>query len=377
MSMRLALALAAVAAVTVATPAGAGRAARPLLALELGRGAALDAPSRLVRVDPSTMRPTGRGLRLPCWAFGFRAAWSPAGDAVAVVPKPDERSERVHLVDAASLRLRSRVGLEGHDVCALAWPAPRAIVALAGEQGCYNRQRRLLALRIDPVAKRIVARTAVPVEGSVDAVANVPGGVAGLVGRTLVVFTTVGVRRVELPGASPAAAIAATRGGRIFVAGFDGSVVAVERDGHFEVHRWRSTSAVAKDDQRVVSAAWLGADTLAIGRGRLRVDGSVPLGARLVDTSTWRVRARDATAIGVVGASGRVVAYGADGLRLYSRTGRLLRRALRGAHLRSANVQGRYAYAAEERGADVVDLATRRESRGSADANLFYGLLLP
>src|SRR5205085_433169 len=125
--------------------------------------------------------PPGGGVRLPSWAFGFAAAWSSAGDAVAVVPKPDQTTERLYLVGSATLRLRGQISLEGHDVCALAWPARRTILALAGENGCYNGQRRLLALRIDPFVKRIVSRTAVPVDWSVDAVAAVPGGVAAVV----------------------------------------------------------------------------------------------------------------------------------------------------------------------------------------------------
>ena len=75
-------------------------------------------------------------------------------------------------------------------------------------------------------------------------------------------------------------------------------------------------------------------------------------------------------------AGDRVVAWGRDGLRLYARDGRLLRRALRGADLRYVRIRDRYAYAAEEASADVVDLVSGRETRG-ADSNLVYGLLLP
>ena len=89
-----------------------------------------------------------------------------------------------------------------------------------------------------------------------------------------------------------------------------------------------------------------------------------------------RSRTLDASSLGVASAGDRVVAYGRDGLRLYSREGRLLRRSLRGADVRWLRVRGRYAYAAEETSADVVDLATGRETRG-VDANLIYGLLLP
>jgi len=371
--MRSSLALVAAVAAGVAAAASAGPASTPLLALQLG---GLDESSYLVRVDPRKLEPMGTGLRLPGWAFGFRAAWSPTGDAVAVVPKPDETKERLHLVDAATLRLRGKVALEGHDVCALAWPAPRTILALAGEHGCYNEQRRLLALRIDPVAKRIVSQVAVPVDWSVDAVATVPGGVAAVVRDTLVVFTTRGVRRAKLPSGSVAAAIASGTRDRIFVAGFDGSVTTWTPDGRVDVHRWRATASVTKGNTPAISAAWLGGETLAIARGRLGGPRNLPLGARLVDTRTWRSRVLDGSALGVARAGDRVVAWGRDGLRLYARDGRLLRRALRGADLRYVRIRDRYAYAAEEASADVVDLVSGREPRG-ADSNLVYGLLLP
>ena len=369
------VALAAVIAATFAVAASSAPAPRPLLALQLGEGP-IDAPSHLVRLDPRTLEPRGGGVRLPSWAFGFAAAWSSAGDAVAVVPKPDETTERLYLVGSATLRLRGQISLEGHDVCALAWPARRTILALAGENGCYNGQRRLLALRIDPFVKRIVSRTAVPVDGSVDAVAAVPGGVAALARNRLVVFTTHGLRGARLPLGSVPASIAAGSRGRIFVAGFDGSVAVLGADGRVDVHRWRSLSSIAKGNAPTVSAVWLGGDVLAVGRGRLRSARNVPFGARLVDTRTWRSRTLDGSSLGVARAGDRVVAYGRDGLRLYSREGRLLRRSLRGADVRWLRVRGRYAYAAEETGADVVDLETGRETRG-ADANLIYGLLLP
>src|SRR5438067_6455660 len=201
------VALAAVIAATFAVAASSAPAPRPLLALQLGEGP-IDAPSHLVRLDPSTLEPRGVGVRVPSWAFGFAAAWSRAGDAVAVVPKPDETTERLYLIDSATLRLRGRVPLRGRDVCVLAWPARRTILAIAGENGCYNGQRSLLALRIDPLAKRIVSQTAVPVDWSVDAVAAVPHGVAAVVRTRLVVFTTRGVRRATLPSAYVPAAIA-------------------------------------------------------------------------------------------------------------------------------------------------------------------------
>jgi len=370
------VALVAVIAATFAVGAvSSAPAPRPLLALELGDGP-IDAPSHLVRLDPRTLEPREGGVRLPSWAFGFAATWSPAGDAVAVVPKPDETNERLYLVDSATLRLRGRVPLRGRDVCVLAWPARRTILALAGENGCYNGQRSLLALRIDPLAKRIVSQTAVPVDWSVDAVAAVPHGVAAVVRTRLVVFTTRGIRRATLPSASVPAAIASGSRGRIFVAGFDGSVAVLGPDGRVDVHRWRSTSSIAKGNTPTVSAAWLGGDVLAIGRGRLRGERNLPLGARLVDTRTWRSRSLDGSSLGVARAEERVVVYGRDGLRLYSRAGRLLRRSLRGADVRWVRVRGRYAYAAEGTSADVVDLATGHETRG-ADANLIYGLLLP
>jgi len=372
--MRVAL-VAVIAATFAVAAASSAPAPRPLLALQFGDGP-IDAPSHLVRLDPRTLEPRAGGVRLPSWAFGFAAAWSPAGDAVAVVPKADETTERLYVVDSATLRLRGRVPLQGRDVCVLAWPARRTILALAGEHGCYNGQRSLLALRIDPVAKRIVSRTAVPVDWSVDAVAAVPGGAAAVVRNRLVVFTTRGIRRARLPFASVPAAIASGSRGRIFVAGFDGSVAVLGPDGRVDVHRWRSTSSIEKGNTPTVSAVWLGGDVLAMGRGRLRAGSNLPFGARLVDTRTWRSHPLDGSSLGVARAGERVVAYGRDGFRLYSREGRLLRRSLRGADLRWVWIRGRYAYAAEATSADVVDLATGRETRG-ADANLIYGLLLP
>jgi hypothetical protein len=212
--------------------------------------------------------------------------------------------------------------------------------------------------------------------GHVDAVGTVPGGVAAVVRDTLVVFTTRGVRRVKLPFSSVAAAIVSGSGGRIFVAGFEGSVATLTPDGRVVVHRWRSTAGVAKGDTPTVSAVWLAAETLAIGRGRVRGPRNLPLGARLVDTRTWRSRALDASSLGVARAGDRVVAYGRDGLRVYARDGRLLRRALRGDDLRYVRVRGRYAYAAGEKSGNVVDLLNGRETRG-VDTNLVYGLLLP
>src|SRR5437763_3595690 len=261
--MRVAL-VAVIAATFAVAAASSAPAPRPLLALQFGDGP-IDAPSHLVRLDPRTLEPRAGGVRLPSWAFGFAAAWSPAGDAVAVVPKADETTERLYVVDSATLRLRGRVPLQGRDVCVLAWPARRTILALAGEHGGDNGQRSLLALRIDPVAKRIVSRTAVPVDWSVDAVAAVPGGAAAVGRNRLVVFTTRGIRRARLPFASVPAAIASGSRGRIFVAGFDGSVAVLGPDGRVDVHRWRSTSSIEKGNTPTVSAVWLGGDVLAMG----------------------------------------------------------------------------------------------------------------
>src|SRR5205823_4188123 len=141
-----------------------------------------------------------------------------------------------------------------------------------------------------------------------------------------------------------AAAIVSGTLGRIFVAGFDGSVTTWTPDGRVDVHRWRATASVTKGDTPAISAAWLGGETLAIGRGRLRGPHNLPLGARLVDTRTWRSRVLDASAVGVSRSGDRVVAYGRDGVRLYARDGRLLRASLRGADVRYLRVRGRYAY---------------------------------
>ncbi len=349
---------------------------RPLLALADG---GLDAPSRLVRLDPAslTVEPGSRpGLRLPGWAFGVKSAWSPDGSRVAIVPKPNEAAERVHVVDTRTLALRWRLALFGRDVCALAWPRPQVLLALVAERPCYWGNANVEVLQIDTAKRRIASRASVHVGWSVDATARVRDGLAALARNVLVVATAGGVRRVELP-VMPAAAAIASGEGRTFVAAADGSLAAVGPDGRVEVHRPRMTASAQKGDRDLVSAAWLGDGMLAVGRGRQRGGTNVPLGAGLVDTRTWRIRRLDDDAVGVARAGDRLLTYGRDGLRVYTRDGRLVLHALRGLVVTDVRVHGRYAYASRIATTDVVDLATGRETRSAAAQASVYGLLLP
>jgi hypothetical protein len=282
----------------------------------------------------------------------------------------------VHVVDTRRPALLWRLPLGGRDACALAWPRPRVLLALVTARPCYWGNANVEVLRIDTAARRIVGRSQAHVGWSIDATARVPGGVAALARNVLVVATAARVRRVELPLVPTAAAIAAG-GNRIFVAAADGAIAAVAPDGSVEVHRPRATASARKGNRALVSAAWLGDGMLAVGRGRQRGATNVPLGARLVDTRTWRTRRLDDDAIGVARAGDRVVTFGRDGLHVYTRGGQLVLHALRGLAVVEVRVHGRYAYASRSATTDVVDLATGRETRSIAAQASAYGLLLP
>jgi hypothetical protein len=271
---------------------------------------------RLEHVAPATLA-VRDSVRAPDASFGL--AWARRGSRIAFVAKPRATGQPVRIVDARTLRTVRVIQVGDRDVCGLTYDGASLVALVADHQPCYWSGGHFSLLRV-----MTGATVRVPALGSV--------------------FPT----------------NLAFGDGKAFVARVGGGVDAVDlRTGSTTRHRPRRTLSKG---QGIVAARWLGGHLLAAGPA-------------VVDVRSWRARTLDPTARGVAPAGGAgLVAYGPRGAAVYTRTGVLRFRVLRGVAVGSVHVVGRYLYAAEDSTADIVDLRTRREDLAAADASIVWSL---
>jgi hypothetical protein len=389
-----------VALVLLGVVAGGRAATAPFPAVLALTGGTLGSRSRLVALEPRSLRPLGESLVLPGWAFGYEWARSPDGDRVAVVPKPSEKNERLFVIGTrSSLRVFARLRLPGEDVCRLAWPsARRLLVVLTRGPACYTVTEHARLLVVDPLRGRVVARR--PLFGQVVVIAGAKTreGLALLIARpagrrgaSLILVAAARTRTVRLPrfqlpprsldksllGGAIGLAVDGQAGHAYLVAS-EGRVTDVNlASGKRSVHALplRKPSAASKGAiESTVQALWLGRGLLAITGARRAPSGRLlPLGLWLMDTRSWRSRLLDVGATGMALAGTTVLAFqpffdqlaegtSAIGLRGYSLSGSIRFRAFAGKPITVVRAQGRYAYAAglEPIGTPVIDLSRGR-----------------
>jgi hypothetical protein len=279
----------------------AAAAATALIALTTGapgQGAALRS------VDALTLRPAGQALHLPGGAFGL--AWARSGTTLALVTKPTGGlGFPIRLFHTGRLRAAGAVSVGARDVCGLTFAAP-TLVALVSTQLCYHAGGSFSVLRIDVGRRRVASTT--PIHG------------LRLAAPTNIAF-----------GA-----------GQAFVARAGGGVDALDlRTGRLRRHEPRRMLAKGEE---VVWTHWLGGGLLGVG-------------PRVVDVRTWRSRTIEPGATGIVRAGNELAAYGARGVALYSRAGRLHIRVTTIPTFAAVTAVGGRLYVGS---ATVFDLRTRR-----------------
>jgi hypothetical protein len=297
----------------------------------------------LVRTDPHTLeRLPGAAIGLgdggcaprgggeACWTV---PPWSFSPDrrrvALALNDRLDARSLR--LVDVARMRVSAEIPLRGGAIGALAWLAPRRILAVQEDSGMQS----LLVVDLD--RRRVVARKALG--DSVETLARSPRALllllapAGAIGpaRLVVADARGALRSVRLgrilaglkllsgephsvDHRAPGLAVD-PRGRRAYVAG-PGLVAEVDLARlsvrYHALAGLREPAARSKTATGYVRRAqWLG--------GRLAVSGSDseaprirPAGLALVDTRTWHVRSVDRAASDFVVAGNLLLATGSS-----------------------------------------------------------------
>ncbi len=278
---------------------------------------------KLMRIDPTTLRPSGmRALRLP-----FADAWAvaPGGRqlALAVHPHPVNESNTLELVRLPALRRQPLSVSLGGDVSALAWISPRQVVALVGKTLCCPA--RLSVVVVDLHSRRVVRRQSVA--GTVLHIARSPQGLvlltaptAAIAPASLVIVDARGVRTValgslragEIPGEGgisrwrqPGLAVDAA-GRNAYVVDPGGSLAEINlatfavaahtlstrRSLLARIDAWLEPTASAKGDSGPVrQAQWLGNGFLLVTGSNLRDTkrrlASDPAGLELIDTRDW------------------------------------------------------------------------------------------
>jgi hypothetical protein len=142
---------------------------RPLAYARLSKGVT----SELVRVDPATLRISGR--RLPLWRHDQPWVRSPDGSRLAV---GSGRARSIRIVDLRGWYVVRDIVLPRHLV-ALAWPRPDRLVAVVAGRCC---PQPLHALALEPTSGRTVASSRVW-SGNVLAAALTQEGLALVLAR--------------------------------------------------------------------------------------------------------------------------------------------------------------------------------------------------
>jgi hypothetical protein len=403
----IALFAAASGAVPAASVAKASPAAR-LLAIDFERlqgvrsGVNSSWTSFLVRVDPLTLRHSGR--RIEIGAGALISSFSPDRSRVAI---GTERGIRI--VDLRRWRLVGDVRT-GSSPTALAWLEPRALVGV-DNGGVF---------RVDPSTRRVVVRQ--PLEGSVErwqqtryglVVVVAPAAEVGPARVALISsggvprFATIDRVRIgsdrvsreqpEAPVESRGPGLAVDEeGGRAFlvlpddpVAEIDLRTLAVEYHSLVEATAVRRVAIRARPAARAksISGPWRYARSL--GNGLIAVSGwdtglvvegghqraaQKAAGLKLIDTARWTTRTLEPRASQFTLAGTLLLAYGAwwsastnkpqgMGLTAYDLTGNELFHLFGEEKVWAARTAGRYTYVEVGDVTKVVDLETRRVLR--------------
>lgn len=278
--------------------------AATLISLVLGYAG----PSTLQHAAPGTLRPSGHELHLKGGITGY--AWARRGTTLAVMLRGGGAGP-IEIVDARTLTVRHSIPLHVADVCGLTFDGA-TLVALTSDHACYFEQGRLTIARIDIQGRRVVSKT--PVAKSLRAI-----------------FPT----------------NLAFGDGRAFVAERGGVEVIDLRTGKVTAHVPRRVLAKGEN---VVHARWLGGRLLGVG-------------PTVVDIRTWRSRLLLTGAREVAAAGRYLVASGANGAGVYTRTGKLVRRILAHEDVTTTWTVGGVIYALVGSAMDVVDLATGQRLR--------------
>lgn len=300
----------------------------------------------LTPIDPRTLRPRrARELALSwidAWALGSGGSQL----ALAVHPHPVNEANAVKIVSLPGLRLRAGAVRVGGDVSALAWVAPRRLVALVGRALCCPG--RFSVALLNPFARAVISRRRLP--GTILRIARFPKGLVLLAAPSdtigaamLIVLDRRGVRQLPLPAiaagqVSGGAGISEQRvpgltvdsAGRVaYVVDPANLVAAVDLSSlTASYHRptsavsalgrlsaWLQPSAEAKGDEGPVRRAqWLGRGLLLVSgsnvRGTATAVESDPAGVELIDTRRWTARTLDPDSDSFAVADGLLLASG-------------------------------------------------------------------
>lgn len=327
---------AVVAAVLVAAvPAVSARATAPPLYGTFGP------PSSLARLDPGTLRPDGRRVRLDGHAFGW--SFSPDGSRAAA---GTDGTGELRLYDLRLMRVLGDVELgEQGLVFATAWAGPRRVLAVVVTPGCCGLGETTV-VGVDAPRRKVVWRRSL--RGSFQDGGRFRRSLVLLLGpkrtvggsRLAVVAPDGRVRTAPLPairsgtrhsgGNDPATfrseiwnpGLALDASGRAFVVQRAAPVAEVDlRDLRVRLHApVRGTLAAAKADSGPTRfALWLGNGLLAVtgtddvayedARGRLQ-QRETAAGLKLVDTRSWRIRTLDRETSRMAFADGTLLGYG-------------------------------------------------------------------
>jgi hypothetical protein len=280
---------------------------------------------RLEHVAPATLEPLGRGVTVPDSSLGF--SWAIRGSTLAFVVKPVATGQPIRIADVRTLRSHRLIRVGDRDVCGLTFDRGD-LVALTANQPCYWAKGRFSLVRYDTSTWRAKNTLSLPVVRSV-----FPTNLAFGDGSAFVARAGAGVDVIDLR---------------------TGAVV-----------RRHPRRSLAKGEG-IVFTRWLGSHLLAMG-------------PTVVDVRTWRSRVLDPAARGVAPAGADLVTYGARGVQVFTRAGRLRYRLFTGTDIAVVRVVGPFLYAAEGKSilGHVIDLRTRRETFSSADASLVWSLLVP
>lgn len=394
--MRRLAVLAAVLAAAVGLAANGGTAAarEPFLGVVYPGPNTGNTAAILARLDPLTLTPVSQGVEMG----EYHRAWSlsPDGSQLAL-----GLSSGVSLV-SPSRPLRGRIGIivvdldtmeivqeveTGGFAGALAWLAPRRLVAALGGRGTVvvdprtgRIVKRGLGLRGPLASARTPDRSVMLVEGQYrrgQGSASVRLAVVDARGRV----RSVSLDRVRLPFRDPVRWGRMDRPGlaidpageRAYVVAAGAPVAEVDlRTMRASYHRLESRTRPGRLLYRSRDAIWLGSGRLLVsGRdvvaGRGRKGFSVASRAVLVDTASWDARTLDPRASAARLAAGRLLLYGPGwhpgpqvGLSGYTPGGRRVFHLLKGQRVFDVQVAADRAYVRTPTAVRVVDVTRGR-----------------
>jgi len=375
--------------------------------------AEFDGPARLLWVQPLTLRPASRPLRLQD-EFVSDFALSPDGARLAV---GSEEHSRIELFDLRRWRSLGSVQLSGSDreggASGLVWASERRLLALAGAP-----HGRVTPVVIDPQRRRVLSRSSwrgqairwQSAGGRLVLLASERDGADAARGR-LVSFDADGrvhelrLSRIEAGSwrtgprrwrtVEPGLAVS-DAGDRVYVVAAHGRLVAEvdlqsrrleyhdvveDRSARQRIAELIEPAAHAKEpfDSAVRTAQMLPNGVIAVtGEDQDATDAAhtpktVPYGVRLIDPARWTSRTVDEDAQAITVAGGAILArrWSCDdclnglpsiGLRVYDTAGKLRFTRFAGAGTIVQGAAGRYAYVEVTRGrtrrVHVIDLGT-------------------